>query len=127
MQYFHTHTPRALKQREEPAGCSVFEGSGEQPSTERKTEMRRRQGREAGIKGDTAATSHSAHYLISSSSATGSRSVEEEGEEGAAVRRDSLLLLLLVCVCVCVCVRVCVCVCVCVCLCVCEGKNRMEE
>lgn len=35
-----------------------------------------------GIKRDTAATSHSAHYLIASSPAPGSRSVEEEEEEG---------------------------------------------
>lgn len=50
----------------------------------------RDRGREAGIKGDAAATSHPAHYLITSSQASGSRSVEEEG---AAVR--------IVCVCVC--------------------------
>lgn len=40
MQYLHTHTPRALQHSEEPAGCSVFEEAGEQPSRKRGREMK---------------------------------------------------------------------------------------
>lgn len=50
-------------------------------------------GREAGMKGDTAATSHSAHYLIASSPVPRSRSAEEEWGETSC------------CYCCCVCVQ----------------------
>lgn len=52
--------------------------------------------RETGIKGDTAATSHSTLHHIASCLAKRSRSEDEE-EEGLAARRDVLPLLLCAC------------------------------
>lgn len=79
--YVHAHTPRALQQREREARWLLSEECGEQPSAKRGTERwrRRGEGREAGMKGDTAAASHSA---------PGSRSVEEEEEEGGGGSED---------------------------------------